>query len=113
MSPGCCSHDGMGPVRIPGRPGRGLSGPVKVPEPSGRGKLMGPKLSGSVDTGLEGCNIGGGFVKSVTSKTGAGGLEHQKFRASVFQEMCLYSLIERNRMFTMYIITATLFRPFI
>lgn len=78
MSPGCCSHDGIGPVRIPGRPGRGLSGPVNVPEPPGRGKLMGPKLSGSVDTGLEGCNIGGGFVKSVTSKTGAGGLEHRK-----------------------------------
>jgi hypothetical protein len=76
LSAGCCSHDGTGPVRIPGFPGRGLSGRVSIPEVSGRGKLIGPKLLGGAGIGFEGCIIDGGFVKSVTSKTGAGGLEN-------------------------------------
>ena len=79
LSAGCCSHDGIGPVRIPGCPGRGISGPVNIPEVPGRGKLIGPKLDG-VGTGFEGCIIGAGFVKSVTSKTGAGGLEYHNLR---------------------------------
>ena len=94
MSAGCCSHDGIGPVRIPGFPGRGISGPVNtpefpgrgisgpvnIPEFPGRGKLTGPKLLGGDGTGFDGCSIGGRFVKSVTSKTGAGGLECHNLR---------------------------------
>jgi len=80
LSAGCCSHDGIGPVRIPGFPGRGISGPVNIPEFPGRGKLIGPTLLGGAGTGFEGCIIGGGLVKSVTSKTGAGGLEYHSLR---------------------------------
>jgi len=83
LSAGCCSHDGTGPVRIPGCPGRGISGPVNIPEVPGRGKLIGPMLLGGAGTGFEGCSIGGGLVKSVTSKTGAGGLEFHNFRVSL------------------------------
>jgi hypothetical protein len=89
LSAGCCSHDGIGPVRIPGFPGRGISGLVNIPEVPGRGKLIGPKLLGGDGTGFEGCIIDGGFVKSVTSKTGAGGLDYHNLRVKLSIRMIL------------------------
>jgi hypothetical protein len=37
--------------------------------------LIGRLLKGGLEAGRNGCKNGGGFVKSVLSKTGAGGLE--------------------------------------